>query len=89
MTNLLNPSVVLFYMLLLPQFIRAADPFFQRFLLMAATHVMMSILWLSAYSLAVGTLSERLARPHARRAMEIITGALLVFLGVKLALRAI
>jgi threonine/homoserine/homoserine lactone efflux protein len=87
MTNLLNPSVVLFYMLLLPQFIRADDPFFPRFLLLAGTHVTMSVLWLSGYSFAVGTLSERLARPRVRRTMEIITGILLIFLGVKLALR--
>lgn len=86
MTNLLNPSVVLFYMLLLPQFIRSTDPFFQRFLLLAVTHVSMSVLWLAAFALAVGTLSERMARPMVRRTMEILTGAVLVVLGVRLVL---
>jgi threonine/homoserine/homoserine lactone efflux protein len=84
LTNLLNPSVVLFYLLLLPQFIRSADPFFRRFALLAATHVSMSLLWLSAYALAIGTLSERLTRPPARRALEILTGAVLVILGAKM-----
>jgi threonine/homoserine/homoserine lactone efflux protein len=87
LTNFLNPSVVLFYMLLLPQFISAADPFFRRFLMLAATHVSMSLLWLSAYAMAVGTLSERMARPRVRRTMEILTGAVLVFLGVRLVLK--
>jgi threonine/homoserine/homoserine lactone efflux protein len=87
LTNFLNPSVILFYMLLLPQFITAADPFFRRFLLLAAAHVAMSMLWLSAYALAVGTLSERMARPRVRRIMEILTGAVLVILGLRLALK--
>jgi threonine/homoserine/homoserine lactone efflux protein len=87
MTNLLNPSVVLFYMLLLPQFIRSTDAFMQGFLLLAGTHVLMSLVWLASYALAIGTLSERLARPHVRRIMQIITAAVLLFLGIKLALR--
>lgn len=87
LTNLLNPSVVLFYMLLLPQFIRPTDVFVSRFVLLAATHISMSILWLSFYALAVGTLSERLARPRVRRAMQLVTGAVLVCLGVKLIVR--
>jgi len=87
MTNLLNPSVVLFYMLLLPQFIRGTDPFFQRFLMLAALHVSMSLLWLTAFALTVGTLSERIAQPIVRRTMGILTGAVLVFLGVRLILK--
>jgi len=83
-TNLLNPSVVLFYMLLLPGFIAPGDPFFRRFLLLAGTHVSMSIAWLSTYSAAVGTLSVHITRPRVRRTMEVVTGAVLLFLGVKL-----
>jgi len=88
LTNFLNPSVILFYMLLLPQFIRSTDPFFRRFLLLAATHVSMSLLWLSAYAIAVGTLSERMSRPWARRALGFLTGAVLAILGVKLLLQS-
>jgi threonine/homoserine/homoserine lactone efflux protein len=44
----------------------------------------MSMLWLSAYALVVGMISERLARPSIRRIMEILTGVVLVILGVKL-----
>lgn len=87
LTNFLNPSVVLFYMLLLPQFIASPDPFFRRFLLLATTHVCMSIVWLSAYAMAVGSLSERMERPWVRRTMEIATGLVLVILGVKLVLK--
>jgi threonine/homoserine/homoserine lactone efflux protein len=85
MTNLLNPSVVLFYMLLLPQFIQATDTFVPRFLLLAGAHVFMSLLWLSCYALAIGTLSEHMARPWVRRSMKVLTAAVLIFLSVKLA----
>lgn len=87
LTNWLNPPVILFYTLLLPRFISGTDPFIPRFLLLAATHISMSMLWLSAYALAVGMISERLAQPLTLRIMEILTGAVLVILGVKLVLK--
>jgi threonine/homoserine/homoserine lactone efflux protein len=86
-TNLLNPSVVLFYMLVLPRFIGRSDPFFARFLLLAASHVCMSLAWLTAWALGVGTLSERLARPRVRWAMGLATGLILVVLGGALVLK--
>jgi len=83
-TNLLNPPVVLFYMTLLPQFIGPQDPFFARFLLLAATHVGMSLVWLSLYAFTLGVLADRFARPAVRRSLEGVTGLLLVGLGVRL-----
>jgi len=86
-TNVLNPPVVLFYMTLLPQFIDAADPFFARFVLLAATHVSMSLAWQSSCAIAVSALADRFARPGTRRVLEAATGAVLVFLGARLLLR--
>jgi threonine/homoserine/homoserine lactone efflux protein len=86
-TNLLNPPVVLFYMTLLPQFISLNDPFFARFLVLAATHIVMSLAWLSVYAITIGTLSERLARPRVRRWMAAVTGAVLIGFGVRLVLQ--
>jgi len=86
-TNLLNPPVILFYMTFLPQFIGPQDPFFGRFLVLAATHVSMSLVWLSIYAAALGVLAERMARPHVRRGLEALTGTLLVGLGVRLLTR--
>jgi threonine/homoserine/homoserine lactone efflux protein len=86
-TNLLNPSVSLFYAAALPQFIGAGDPFRARFLVLAFTHVAMSIVWMGAVALSVGAVSERLARPAVRRAMETMTGLALVALGLRLLLR--
>jgi threonine/homoserine/homoserine lactone efflux protein len=86
-TNLLNPPVILFYMTLLPQFIGRGDRFFARFLLLAATHVLMSVAWLSLYASAVGVFADRFARPSVRRALEGTTGVVLVALGAGLLAR--
>jgi threonine/homoserine/homoserine lactone efflux protein len=86
-TNLLNPPVILFYMTLLPQFIGPRDPFFARFLVLAATHVAMSLVWLTFYAAALGVLADRLARPLVRRTLEGLTGAVLVGLGARLLVR--
>jgi len=86
-TNVLNPPVVLFYMTVLPQFIDAADPFFARFLLLAATHVSMSLAWQSSCAIAVSAVADRFARPATRRVLEAATGAVLLFLGARLLLR--
>jgi threonine/homoserine/homoserine lactone efflux protein len=84
MTNLLNPPVILFYMTFLPQFIGPNDPFLGRFVVLAATHVSMSLVWLSIYATALGVLAERMTRPLVRRALEGMTGVLLVGFGVRL-----
>ncbi len=83
-TNLLNPSVVIFYMMFLPQFVGPQDRFFPRFLLLAATHVTMSATWLSIWALALGALAGVFARPLVRRTLDALTGAILVGLGVRL-----
>jgi threonine/homoserine/homoserine lactone efflux protein len=84
MTNLLNPPVILFYMTVLPQFIGPRDPFLERFLVLGATHVLMSVAWLTCYAAALGVLADQFARPLVRRALEGATGIVLVGLGARL-----
>ncbi len=83
-TNFLNPSVVLFYMTLLPQFIGRQDPFFARFLVLAVTHVSMSLVWLTTWALALGAMARAFTRPTVRRVLEGITGTVLIGLGARL-----
>ena len=84
LTNLLNPPVILFYMTVVPQFIGPRDPYLARALVLGATHVAMSVLWQGSCGVAVGLAAEHLKRPGARRTLEGITGAVLVFLGARL-----
>jgi threonine/homoserine/homoserine lactone efflux protein len=47
----------------------------------------MSLVWLSLYATALGVLAERMTRPLVRRALEGLTGVLLVGFGVRLLIR--
>jgi threonine/homoserine/homoserine lactone efflux protein len=84
LTNLLNPPVILFYLTIVPQFIGPQDPYLARALVLGATHVAMSVVWQGSCGLAAGVGAERMSRPSARRTLEGITGAILVFLGARL-----
>ena len=84
-TNLLNPKVVLFYLTFLPQFIAPGDPVLRVSLLLASVHIAMGFAWLTAYSAALRRLNAAMLRSGVRRALEAVTGGLLVAIGVRLA----
>ena len=85
LSNLLNPKVAVFYLTLLPQFIRPGDPVLARSLLLAAVHVVIGLLWLMLYAYFLGRLSPVLRRPRVRRTLEGVTGTLLIAIGGRLA----
>ena len=84
LTNILNPPVILFYLTMVPQFIGPQDPYLARALVLGATHVAMSIIWQGSCGLAVGMAAEHMRRPAVRRALEGLTGAILIVLGARL-----
>jgi threonine/homoserine/homoserine lactone efflux protein len=83
-TNLLNPSVALFYMTVVPQFIDRSDPFLLRFTVLCAAHVVIAAAWHVVYAWSVGTISDRFARPGVKRGMEMATGLVLIALALRL-----
>jgi threonine/homoserine/homoserine lactone efflux protein len=85
LSNLLNPKVAVFYITLLPQFIRPDDPVLARSLLLAGVHVLIGLVWLVFYAYSLGRLSCVLRRPRVRRTLEGVTGTLLIAIGGRLA----
>ncbi|HEV8141226.1 MAG TPA: LysE family translocator [Methylomirabilota bacterium] len=85
LSNLLNPKVAIFYLTLLPQFVRAGDPVLARSLLLAGIHVVIGLVWLIIYAYFLGRLGAVLRQPRVRRALEGVTGAVLIGLGARLA----
>jgi len=85
LSNLLNPKVAVFYLTLLPQFIRPGDPVLARSLLLAGIHVVIGLIWLVAYTHFLGRLTAILRRQHVRQTIEGVTGAVLIGLGARLA----
>ncbi|MBI9082338.1 MAG: LysE family translocator [Desulfobacterales bacterium] len=86
LNNLLNPKAAVFYLAFLPQFINPGDPVLAKSLLLAGIHFVMGIVWLSLVSLFLGKLKNLIVGGSFRRWLEATSGAVLIGLGVSLAL---
>lgn len=85
LTNLFNPKIALFYTTFLPQFIGPGDPVLLLSLAMATVHIGLGLLWLSAYAWFLDRAIEAFRDSRLRRALDGVTGAVLVALGVRVA----
>ncbi len=86
-TNLLNPKVALFYLMLLPQFIAPGQNVLWRSLMLAGLHIGMGVAWLTVYAAAIDQLRNVLTRSNVRRWFERAMGGCLVLLGARLAVQ--
>jgi threonine/homoserine/homoserine lactone efflux protein len=84
-TNLLNPKVGVFYLALLPSFVPAGSDPLAVGLLLAGVHGLLSLGWFALLTLVAGAAGRWLRRPGALRAVDGVTGAVLVAVGVRLA----
>ena len=80
-SNLGNPKMAAFFPALLPQFATAFAPL----VLLGLAFAVMTLAWLTAYAFAVARAGDFLARSRVRRTLEAATGAVLVALGLRVA----
>jgi threonine/homoserine/homoserine lactone efflux protein len=85
LTNLFNPKIALFYSTFLPQFIGPGDPALPISLGLACVHIALGIVWLAAYAWALDRAASAFRGSRVRRALDTLTGAVLVALGLRLA----
>jgi threonine/homoserine/homoserine lactone efflux protein len=81
LSNLGNPKMGVFFTSLLPQFAST----FAGLLALGAVFAGMTLAWLAAYALVVASVGGVLLRPRVRRALDAVTGAVLVAFGLRLA----
>jgi len=81
LSNLANPKMAAFFASLLPQFAGS----FALLLALGLVFCLMTLAWLTAYAFAVARAGDFLRRSAVRRAVEAVTGAVLVALGLRLA----
>jgi threonine/homoserine/homoserine lactone efflux protein len=81
LSNLGNPKMLAFFTSLLPQF----GDSFAALLGFGLAFSCLTLVWLVAYSVAVARAGDLLRRPRVRRALEGVTGVVLVSLGLRLA----
>ncbi len=86
LNNVLNPKVAVFYLAFLPQFLSPGDPVLAKSILLGAIHNLQGIVWLGTITWVVSSGRRWLDRPRVRAAVARFSGAVLVALGVRLAL---
>jgi threonine/homoserine/homoserine lactone efflux protein len=84
LSNLSNPKMAVFFTGLLPQFTSHAHAEFFALLTLGLVFCGLTLAWLSTYAFMVGSLGPILRRPTVRRALEAITGTILIGLGLRL-----
>lgn len=85
LTNLLNPKVGIFYLTLLPQFVPAGVAVASFIFVLAAIHVLMSLLWFALLIALARRVAPVLRRPAVIASLDRLTGLVFVGFGVRLA----
>jgi threonine/homoserine/homoserine lactone efflux protein len=81
LSNLGNPKMAVFFTSLLPQF----GSSFGALVALGLGFCSLTFLWLSGYAWAVARAGDVLRRPRIRRALDRVTGVVLVAFGLRLA----
>jgi len=85
-TSLSNPKLAVFYVALFPQFVPAGEPVLPYALAMAGLLALFDLVWYSTLALAVTRARKALVEGPWGRRVERATGAVLIALGIRLAL---
>jgi RhtB (resistance to homoserine/threonine) family protein len=85
LSNLLNPKIAVFFTSLLPQFVGRHGTTVD-LLALGALFNAMCVLWLLSYAALAATGRSVLVRPRFKRALDRISGIVLIGLGARLAL---
>ncbi|MEC7471903.1 MAG: LysE family translocator [Pseudomonadota bacterium] len=85
LTNLLNPKVGVFYVTFLPQFVPLGADVAAYSFFLACLHVLLSLAWFAVLIAATIPLGTLLRRPALTKALDRLTGGVLVAFGVRLA----
>jgi threonine/homoserine/homoserine lactone efflux protein len=87
LTSVSNPKLAVFFVALFPQFLMRGSPVLPYALAMAATVVAFDIAWFSVLTYAVDK-ARTMLRPRVQRMMERVTGAVMIGLGIRLAMES-
>ena len=83
-TNVLNPSLGAFYLIVLPQFVPAEAPFVTSVLILTLIHIAMALAWHTSWAVGGATLARILSRRGPRQALDLATGVALLILAMNI-----
>jgi len=84
-STVLNPKPALLFLTYLPQFVDETRAVVQQIAFLAGVHILVGLVWMTAYAHLVARAHRALARPSVRRWLEAATGSVLVLLGLRVA----
>jgi threonine/homoserine/homoserine lactone efflux protein len=87
-SNVLNPKIAVFYTGLLPTLAPHELPPAAGMGLLVLVHVLLTLLWLGSYVYVLSRAQRLFARPGVRRALDRVTGVVLIAFGVRVATAA-
>jgi threonine/homoserine/homoserine lactone efflux protein len=85
LSNLGNPKMALFFSSLLPQFLVPGPSWLVGAVALGLVFVAMTLAWLSLYAVAIDRARGLFRRRHLKRAIDAITGTILLAFGIRLA----
>jgi threonine/homoserine/homoserine lactone efflux protein len=85
LTNVLNPAIATFYLVVLPQFVPRGAPIVRSVLVLTAVHIALAATWHVVWAAAGGTLARVLAAGRPRQILEGIAGVALLGLAIAIA----
>ena len=84
-SNIANPKMAAFFLSLLPQFVPAAASSFAALLPLGLVFCLMTFGWLTLYAVVLHRLGPIMQRSRVRRALDAVSGTVLVALGIRVA----
>jgi threonine/homoserine/homoserine lactone efflux protein len=84
-STVLNPKPALFFLTFVPQFVDRDAALLPQTLTLAAIHVIVGLIWLSTYARLVHRARGLLTAPRVKAWLERTTGAVLIALGLRVA----
>ena len=84
-TNVLNPSLAAFYLVVVPQFVPRDAPFAWSVMTLMLVHISMAFPWHTTWAIAGATLARVLSRRRPRQLLDGATGVALIWLAAKVA----
>lgn len=86
-SNATNPKVAMFFLTYLPQFVPASGSAPSALAGLGSLFIMIATAWWIGYILLLDRLSRWLYRPRVRSLLEVVSGAALLLIGLRLALQ--
>jgi threonine/homoserine/homoserine lactone efflux protein len=85
-STVLNPKPALLFLTYLPQFIDESRAVLPQIAFLAGVHILIGLVWMTLYAHLVQRAHRLLTRADVRRALERVTGVVLIGLGMRVAL---